>query len=404
MSLAAPALVAGALPPVRLLAGRARRVAAGHPWVFANEIDMARAKGRIEPGSLVLLEDDNGRAIGIATFNPHPLISARLLTRDATATIDADFLAARLARALAVREALYAVPYYRLAHAEADGLPGAIIDRFGDTVVLQLNTAGMERLARPLVAALDRIVAPRTVVLRNDTAVRKLEDLDQYVRVVRGSAVGPIEVLENGCTFFADVTGGQKTGWFYDQRDNRAFAAALARDRRVADFYTYAGGFAVAAAMAGAAHVDAFDRSQPALDLAARAAAASGVDGRVAVHKAETFATLERLAREGTRYGLVIVDPPAFVKSKKDFHAGVRGYRKLARLAAGVVEPGGYLLAASCSHHVDVETFADQVRRGLTDARREGRILLSAGAAPDHPVHPYLPESAYLKALSLQLD
>jgi len=404
MSLAAPAIVAAGLPPVRMLAGRARRVASGYPWIFANEIDMARAKGRIEPGSLVLLEDDNGRALGIATFNPHPLITARLLTRDAGATIDAAFFAARLARALAVREALYALPYYRLAHAEADGLPGAIVDRFGDTVVLQLNTAGMERLAETLVAALDRVVAPRTIVLRNDTAVRELEGLDQHVRVLRGASGGAIEVRENGCTFFADVAGGQKTGWFYDQRDNRAFAAALARGRRVADFYTYSGGFAVAAAAGGAAHVDAFDRSQPALDLAGRAAAASGVGGCVALHRAETFSMLERLGHDSERYGLVIVDPPAFVKSKKDFHAGVRGYRKLARLAAAIVEPGGFLLAASCSHHVDVETFTDQVRRGLADARRDGRILRAAGAAPDHPVHPYLPESAYLKALVLQLD
>ena len=403
--IAAPeAPATAALPEIRLQPDRHKRVRGGHPWVFSNEVRMDEAAKALPPGGLVRLVADNGQPLGVATFNPHPLISARLLTPDPAATIDETFLAERLARALALREQLHDAPFYRLVHAEADGLPGLIVDRFGDTLVLQVTTAGMEALTPAILAALDRIVVPAHVVLRNDTPVRALEGLPLTVDTARGAVDGPIELRENGCTFFADPLGGQKTGWFYDQRDNRAFAAKLAKGRRVADFYSYTGGFAVAAAVAGAAHVTAFDRSQPALDLAARAAEANGVTARCDFVRGETFALLQELSGADERFDMVIVDPPAFVKSKKDIHTGVRGYRKLVKLAAALVAPDGILLCASCSHHVDAPTFADLIRRSIGEARRSGRILRSAGAAPDHPVHPFLPESAYLKAEVLQLD
>ena len=400
----APASVTGALPEIRLQTGRHKRVRGGHPWVYSNEVQMDAAAKALPPGGLVRLVSDNGKRLGVATFNPHPLISARLLSTDPDAVVDADFIATRLARALAIRDALYPAPFYRLVHAEADGLPGLIADRYGDTMVLQVNTAGMEALMPAILEALDRIVAPTNVLLRNDMPVRSLEGLDAKVEVAKGAVDGPLELTENGCTFFADPIGGQKTGWFFDQRDNRAFAAALAKGRRVADFYCYTGGFSVPAAMAGAAHVTGFDRSQPALDLAARAAAANGVAERCSFTRGESFALLQDLATAGELFDMVIVDPPAFVKSKKDIHAGARGYRKLARLAAALVAPDGILLCASCSHHIDAPTFGDQVRHGIADMRRTGRILRSAGAAPDHPVHPFLPESAYLKFLALRLD
>jgi 23S rRNA (cytosine1962-C5)-methyltransferase len=402
--LAAAAPKTGALPEIRLQAGRHRRVRGGHPWIYSNEVRMDAAAKALPPGGLVCLVAENGEKLGVATFNPHPLISARLLTPDPDAMIDARFIAARLARAQAIREVLYPLPFYRVVHAEADGLPGLIADRFGDTLVLQVNTAGMEMLTPTILDAVERVLAPANVVLRNDMPVRALEGLASCVEVAKGAVEGPIALIENGCTFFAEPVGGQKTGWFFDQRDNRAFAAALARGRRIADFYCYSGGFAVTAAVAGAAHVTAYDRSQPALDLAARAAGANGVDARCAFVKGETFALLQELARTGERFDMVIVDPPAFVKSKKDLHAGARGYRKLAKLAAALVAPDGILLCASCSHHVDAAAFADLVRRGLADARRSGRVLRSAGAAPDHPVHPSLPETAYLKVEVLQLD
>jgi 23S rRNA (cytosine1962-C5)-methyltransferase len=303
-----------------------------------------------------------------------------------------------------LRERLYPGGCYRLIHAEADGLPGTVIDRYGDVVTLQVNTAGMERLEPALLEAVERVLAPATVVLRNDSAARQLEGLKPETKIVKGAIDGPVALTENGRRFFADLAEGQKTGWFYDQRDNRAAVARLAAGRRVLDLYTYAGGFAVLAACAGAGEVVAVDRSERALSLAGQAAQANGVAERCRFIRAEAFAELERLGQAGERFDIVVADPPAFVKSKKELNQGARGYRKLARLASGLVTPGGSFFIASCSHHVDVPLFAEQVRRGLSDAGRAGRILQTAGAAADHPVHPHLPESAYLKGQLLQLD
>jgi 23S rRNA (cytosine1962-C5)-methyltransferase len=392
------------LPVVRLQPGRHKRAASGHPWVFSNEIAMDAAAKALPPGGLVRLETASGDPLGVAMFNPHPLISARLLSRDAEERIDADFLAARLRAALGLRERLYPGGCYRLIHAEADGLPGTVIDRYGDVATIQVNTAGMERLTPALLEAVERVLAPASIVLRNDSAARALEGLPRATTVVKGAIDGPVPLTENGRRFFADLAEGQKTGWFYDQRDNRAAVAQLAAGRRVLDLYTYAGGFAVLAACAGAGEVVAVDRSERALALAEQAALANDVGQRCRFVKAEAFAELERLAGLGEPWDIVVADPPAFVKSKKDLNQGARGYRKLARLASALVAPSGFLFIASCSHHVDVPLFAEQVRRGLSDAGRSGRILRTVGAAADHPVHPHLPESAYLKGQLLQLD
>lgn len=393
-----------AVPVVRIQPGRHKRAAAGHPWVYSNEVAMDGAAKALPPGELVRLDAANGEPLGLAMFNPHTLISARILSRDPEAKIDADFLARRLDAALALRERLYPGGCYRLIHAEADGLPGAVIDRYGDVVAIQANTAGIDRLMPQLLEAVDRVLSPRVVVLRNDSNARQLEGLELYVKVAKGTLEGPVALTENGARFFADLEAGQKTGWFYDQRDNRAAVARLAAGRRVLDLYTYAGGFAVAAARGGAREVTAVDRSERALALAERAAEANGLAGLCRFVRVEAFVELEHLAGAGERFEIVVADPPAFVKSKKDLNQGARGYRKLARLAAAIVAPGGFLFIASCSHHVDVPLFAEQVRRGLSDARRGGRILQTTGVAADHPVHPHLPESAYLKGQLLQLD
>jgi len=389
-------------PAIHLMAGRSRRFRAGHPWVFSNEIAMDAAAKALPPGTLVTIIDAGEERLGVGTFNPHSLISLRLLSRDPDAAIDQAFIAGLLRRAVALRDSLIGAPCYRLIHAEADGLPGLIIDRYGDVVAVQANTAGMELLLPVILASLDEVLAPAAVVLKNESAVRKLEGLELYDRVVKGEIAGPVELRENGARFLADLVEGQKTGWFYDQRDNRAAVAALAKGRSVIDFYTYAGGFAVQAACAGAARVVAVDRSEGSLALASRSAELNGVT--IEAVRAESFAEMERLAAAGAKFGVVVADPPAFVKSKKDMAAGAKGYRKMTRLAAALVEPGGFLLVASCSHHMTPEAFAEEVRHGLSNAGRTGRILRTAGAAGDHPLHPYLPESAYLKALLLQLD
>ena len=391
-------------PVVRLQPRKHRRVKAGHPWVYSNEIEMTPELRRLPRGGLVTLVNAGGDPLGTAMFNPHSLVVARLLTPEPDAAVDADFLAERLRRALLLRERLVGAPWYRLVHAEADGLPGLVIDRFGDVAAVQVNTAGMDRLEPDLLSALDAVLAPRAVVLRNDGAVRALEGLESYVRVAKGAIEGPVAVEENGVRFAADLLTGQKTGWFYDQRDNRAFVAGLSRGARVIDIYAYLGGFGIQAAAAGAREVTIVDRSQPALDLAAHSAALNGVAERCRFVRAGAFEEMERLAAIGERFDVVVADPPAFVKSRKDLGAGLRGYAKMVRLAAPLVAPGGFLLAASCSHNVETEMFALQVRQGLEQAGRNGRILRTAGAAADHPVHPFLPESAYLKAQVLQLD
>jgi 23S rRNA (cytosine1962-C5)-methyltransferase len=234
--------------------------------------------------------------------------------------------------------------------------------------------------------------------------MRALEGLESYERWAKGERGEPIEIAENSGRFLADLSGGQKTGWFFDQRDNRALVAALAKDARMLDVYCYSGGFAIQAARSGAREVLAIDRSEPALALAAKAAGLNGVAARCRFERGDAFERLEALAGQGEKFDIVVADPPAFVKSKKELKQAARGYRKLARLVARTVAPGGFLFIASCSHHMTPELFAEQVARGLWDAERPGRILKAVGAAADHPVHPALPETAYLKGLLIALD
>ena len=381
-----------------------RRLILGHPWVYSNEIVMDAAAKALPPGSLVCLLRADGQPLALALFNPHTLIAARVLTRDLDAAIEGGFFAGRLERARGLRDRLYGRPFYRLVHAEADGFPGMVVDRFGGLLAAQVNSAGMELLLPALLDAFERVLQPEAVLLRCDSSARGLEGLPSYVRFVKGGLAGPVELEENGLRFLADPVQGQKTGWFYDQRDNRAAVARLAEGARVLDVYSYAGGFELAAAASGAREVVAVDRSEAALDLAVKAAALNGLGARCGFRRAEAFEELERLGQAGERFGIVVADPPAFVKSKKELNQGARGYRKLARLATALVEPSGFLFIASCSHNMPAEEFERQVARGLVDAGREGRFLRAAGAAADHPVHPALPESAYLKSLLLQID
>jgi len=380
---------------------KARRARTGSPWIFANEIRMDAAAKAVAPGSVVNVRGEDGRPFGTGYFNPHSLIAVRLLAEDCDVAVDADFFAARIARALALRAALYARPFYRLVHAEGDHLPGLVVDRFDDVLTVQTGTAGMERQEGAILAALDAVLHPKTVILRNDAPARALEGLETHVRTVKGEGAR-IAVEENGARYIADLMGGQKTGWYYDQRDNRAFIAALARGKSVLDVYSYAGGFGVLAAKAGAKEVICLDSSAPALALAEESARANGVS--IKPVKADAFEELERLAAAGERFDLVLADPPPFVKSKKDLEPGAKAYRKLARLAAAVTGREGILKIASCSHNIPPERFAAECAAGIARAGRSARLIRQAGAGPDHPVHPFLPESAYLKVLVYALD
>ncbi|MGH7004262.1 MAG: class I SAM-dependent rRNA methyltransferase [Alphaproteobacteria bacterium] len=391
-------------PTIRLLPGHEKRVRAGSPWIYSNEIALDAAAKKLAPGALVRVETANGQPLGVASFNAHALVAARLFDRNPAAALDAAWFDARLRAALALRERFFHKPLYRLVHAEGDALPGFIADRFGDVTVVQANTAGAERLLPAFVGALDAVLKPRAVVLRNDGAGRALEGLADEVKVLRGAVEAPIEIEDRGARFAIDVLHGQKTGWYLDIAEARGRVARLAQGARILDLYCHTGAFSVVCARAGARAVRGIDSSAKALALAQQAAALNGLGERVGFERADVFAALEAIVLEKERFDLVIADPPSFVKSKKDLGPGARAYRKLARLAAGAVAPQGFLFIASCSHNMTPEMFAGEVANGIAAAQRAGRILMSGGAGPDHPVHPQLPETAYLKWLMLQLD
>ncbi|MBS0275238.1 MAG: class I SAM-dependent rRNA methyltransferase [Proteobacteria bacterium] len=389
-------------PLIKLRPKEGRRLRGGAPWAFSNEIVMDAAAKSLAPGSIVNVQGDDGIVFGTGYFNAASLISIRMLDPKADAKIDAGFFAIALKRALMRREAVYDAPYYRLVHAEGDALPGLAIDRFADLCSIQVTTAGMEKLTPALLEALNEVIAPKTVMLRNDAPSRALEGLGSYVRSVKGEVPERITVLENGVRYFADIGGGQKAGWYFDQRENHAFMAKLATNRSVLDAYCYAGGFGLAAAKNGAKSVTGIDSSQGALILAEEAAAANGVKAKFV--KADVFEDLERLAVQNGKFDVVIADPPPFVKSRKDIEPGAKAYRKLARLAATVTAPNGFLLLASCSHNIAADRFALECAIGIARAGRRAALIHQAGAGADHPVHPMLPETAYLKALVYALD
>jgi 23S rRNA (cytosine1962-C5)-methyltransferase len=380
---------------------KGRRARSGSPWIFSNEIRMDAAAKAIAPGAVVNVRGEDGRGFGTGYFNPKSLIAVRLLSEECDTVVDKDFFAERLARALKLRDGLYGKPFYRLVHAEGDHLPGLVIDRFGDTLTVQIGTAGMEKQRGPVLAALDQLLSPATVILRGDTPSRALEGLDSYIETVKGKG-HRIAVEENGVRYIADLTEGQKTGWYYDQRDNRAFIAQFVREKSVLDAYSYTGGFGILAAAAGARETVCLDSSAPALALAEESARANNV--KIKAVKADVFEELERLIAAGEKFDIVLADPPPFVKSKRDLEPGAKAYRKLARLAAQVTAPDGILMLASCSHNIPPDRFAAECAQGLLRAGRRARLIRQAGAGPDHPVLPLLPESAYLKALVYALD
>jgi len=380
---------------------KGRRARAGSPWIFSNEIRMDEAAKAIAPGSVVNVRGEDGRAFGTGYFNPKSLIAIRLFSEECEVVIDAEFFAARLTRALALRDAVYDKPFYRLFHAEGDGVPGLVIDRFGDTLTVQIGTAGMEKQITAITMALDSVLKPKTVILRADAPSRALEGLESYVKTLKGEG-HRIAVEENGVRYVADLTEGQKTGWYYDQRDNRAFVAQFAKDKSVLDAFSYTGGFGLLAAKAGATEVVCLDSSAPALAIAEESARTNGV--KIQAVKADVFEELARLKTAEESFDIVLADPPPFVKSKKDLEAGARAYRKLARMAADVTAPNGIVMVASCSHNIPPERFAAECAAGLSRTGRRAALIRQSGAGIDHPVHPLLPESAYLKALFYALD
>lgn len=393
------------LPVVRLRPkAEARAIRHGFPWVYADELVTDRRTQALAAGTIALLEDADRRPLGIVTVNPASKIIARVLDRDAGAVIGRDWIAARIARALSLRQRLYDAPFYRLVHAEADGLPGVVIDRFGAAAVIQPNAAWAEAMIDDLAGALADVTGVGTIVKNGTGRARALEGLAEETVVLAGTLDGPVPVPMNGASYMADLLGGQKTGLFFDQRENHAFAARLARGAGVLDVFSHVGGFALAALAGGAARALAVDASAAALDLAGRGAAAMGAGDRLETRKGDAFAVMEALGAEGARFDLVVCDPPAFAPAKPALEAGLRAYERVARLAAPLVAPGGYLCLCSCSHAADLSQFRNASARGIGRGGRRGQLLHTGFAGPDHPQLPQLAESGYLKALFFRLD
>jgi 23S rRNA (cytosine1962-C5)-methyltransferase len=392
-------------PVVRLKPkSEARAIRHGFPWVYADELVTDRRTQGLEPGALAVLEDGERRPLGLVTVNTKSKIIARMLDRDPEAQIDSAWFERRLATALALRERLFDAPFYRLAHAEADALPGIVIDRFGDVAVIQPNAAWAEVHLDSLAEALGRLTGVTTIVKNGTGRSRVLEGLAEETTLLRGSLTGPVTVPMNGATYMADLLGGQKTGIFYDQRPNHAFAQRLAVGARVLDVFTHVGGFGLAALAGGATSVLAVDASAPALALADQGAAESGFADRFATRQGDAFDVLETLVADNARFDLVICDPPAFAPSKPALEAGLRAYERLARLSAPLVSPGGYLVLCSCSHAADLASFRNACGRGIGRGGRRAQLLHTGFAGPDHPMLPQLAESGYLKALFFRLD
>jgi 23S rRNA (cytosine1962-C5)-methyltransferase len=391
-------------PTVRLIPkAEARAIRHGFPWVYSDELVMDRRTRAMLPGALAVLEDADRRPLGLVTVNPASRIVARMLDRDPEAQIDGAWFAARLSDALALRDRLFDAPYYRLVHAESDGLPGVVIDRFGDVAVIQPNAAWADARIDALAEALMQVTGVTAIVKNGMGRARAPEGLPEETVVLRGEVSAPVPVPMNGAIYMADLMGGQKTGLFYDQRPNHAFAAGLASGTRVLDVFTHVGGFALACLAGGAASALAVDASAPALSLAEQGAEASGVGDRFTTRQGDAFDVLAALDSEGARFDLVICDPPAFAPSRKALDAGLRAYERVARLAAGLVTPGGYLALCSCSHAADLAQFRAACARGIGKAGRRAQILHTGFAGPDHPQLPQLAESGYLKAVFFRL-
>ena len=395
----APAAIpAPALPVLRLKRGEERRLLAGHLWVFSNEVDTARTPlAGLAPGALVQLESARDAFLGYACANPHALICARILSRAPAQPVDAALLEARLRAALALRSRCYAEPYYRWVFGEADLLPGLVLDRYGDLIVGQIATAGMEALRAALEAAVRSVLAPAALYWKNDSSARELEQLPRETRLAFGALPAELVVRERGLEFAVPFAGAQKTGWFYDQAANRArLRRYLPPGARVLDVCCYAGAWAVSALQGGAASALAVDSSEAALAAAAANATRNAV--RLEVLRADAFEALKLLAAQGARYDVVILDPPAFIKRKKDLAQGQAAYRKLNQLALALLAEEGLLVSCSCSYHLAPEELLGAIQGGARHAGRFVQVLESGGQSPDHPLHPAIPETRYLKA------
>jgi len=392
------------LPVLYLRRNEERRLRLGHPWVYSNEVDVARSPlTEFGAGDVVEVRAHNDRPLGSAYLNPQTLISARVFSRRPGQPLDRSLLARRIREAKALRERLFEAPYYRLIFGESDGLPGLVVDRYGDGLVVQIGTAGMERVRGDVLATLQEALSSKVMVLRNDTAGRRLEGLPGGVEIWLGDAPDYWELQENGTRFRFSPVHGQKTGWFLDHRQNRARLGPYVKGARVLDVFSYLGAWGVQAAALGAAEVVCVDASETALAEVAANAALNGLGDRVRTLAGDAFRVLKDLAEAEERFDVVVIDPPAFIKRKKDLRTGTEAYQRLNRLAMRLVTRDGFLISSSCSYRLSPQMLADLLWGSARHVDRRLQILEQGHQGPDHPIHPALPESAYLKCITARV-
>ncbi len=397
MSQSAPA---PSLPVLVLNAQADRRLKLGHLWIYSNEVDTARSPlKQFEMGQQALVTTNGGKPLGIALMNPTSLICGRIINRDESHPLNKSLLVHRFKQALALRELTFSEPYYRLVYGDSDLLPGLVVDRFGDYLVVQIAGAGMELVKNDIIDALVQVLKPEGVLLSNDHSARALENLPEYTQVVYGSVPEAVELIENGTRFMAPIHGGQKTGWFYDHRVNRAQLQQYVKGKRVLDVFSYIGGWGVQAAKAGASEVICVDASESALDGVERNAALNGVEDIVSTIQGKAIDVLKHLIAENERFDIVVLDPPAFIKKRKDQKAGEAAYRHINELGMRLLGRDGLLVSASCSMHLGKDTLVEIVRASGRHLDRHVQIIGQGGQGPDHPVHPAIPETDYLKAV-----
>ena len=393
------------LASVRLKKNEERRIKQGHMWIFSNEVDLVATpiKG-MEAGQQVIVESSNGKAIGMGYVNPNTLICVRLLSRNPKLEMNMKFLKRRIQAAQALRELTFDAPYYRLVFGDSDGLPGLVIDRFGDVFSVQITTAGMEAVKDDIVQVLENLYHPSAIVMRNDNKSRELEGLPLYDEVVQGELPDEILIEENGAKFAIPVKDGQKTGWFYDHRMGRRRLQEMVEGKRVLDVFSYLGGWGIEAAVAGASEVTCVDSSELAINGVERNAELNGVSEKMTLIQGKAFDVLNALRMEAGKFDVIIVDPPAFVKRKKDYKQGAEGYRRINELAMRLLENDGVLVSASCSHHMSRDNLLNQVQQAARHIDRTAQMFDQAHQAPDHPVHPAIPETEYLKTFFFKVS
>ncbi len=388
------------IPILKLKKNEERRIRGGHLWVYSNEIDtQASPFDQFKAGDLVDLVTHNGKSLGIAYVNPGSLICARLLSRDPKHPPDQSLFVHRIKVALSLRERFFDKPFYRLVFGESDFLPGLVVDRYGDILVVQITTAGMERMKQEIVAALEKVLRPSGILLRNDSAARDREGLDSYVDVISGEVPDIVLLEDSGVQYQAPLMSGQKTGWFYDQRMNRDLLSHFVKGQRVLDVFSYVGAWGVKAAVAGASEVVCVDSSASALEFAGMNAELNNVADKMSGIQGDAFKALKELRDEREKFDVIIVDPPAFIKRKKDFKEGREAYRRINQMAMQLLSKDGLLISGSCSHHMPRQELQNAMLKAARHLDRNMQVLIQGYQGPDHPVHPAIPETEYLKAI-----